>query len=331
MGEVRGGRTADRPRNEDLPRVPGRTGAAGLPGAAVRERLVGRFPAVAPVWTVVHLTRPWFWPLGWAGAYLGAVLATRAWLPPVTPATVALLVALGPLVWGAVLAVNDLHDLPSDRRNPRKATAALVTGAITEAELARWARRCTVAALAVAAVAGWWALAGTALVLLLGYLYSAPPWRLKARAGADVAVNALTVGVLGPLAGWSLHRSPLEYPSVMVLLGLLLGAALYLPTTVIDVDADRAAGDPTSAVRWTPEGCYRLGFALWTAAVLVWLATCHLGLLVTRAAWPLQDAAAPVLVLVYALLTLRPSIARMAVVSAAFAVPAADFLLACVA
>ncbi|MET7399200.1 UbiA prenyltransferase family protein [Dactylosporangium sp. NPDC005572] len=275
--------------------------------------------------------RPWFWPLGWGGAYLGAVLATGTLFPPITPGAVALAFVLGPLVWGAVLAVNDRYDLETDRRNPRKATAPLVTGALDAAALTRWARRLTVAALVAAGLGGWPLFAGTALVLLLGWLYSAPPFRLKGRAGWDVTVNALAVGVLGPLSGWSLYRPFTDYPLVMVVLGLLLGAALYLPTTVIDVEADRAAGDVTSAVRWTPPACHRFGVALWTAAVLLWLVCCHLGVLTVRDAWPLQDAAAPVLLVLYTVLASRPSIARMAVVSAAFAVPAADFLLAYVA
>ncbi|WP_213451693.1 hypothetical protein [Rhizomonospora bruguierae] len=90
-------------------------------------------------WAVVRLTRPWFWPLGWAGTFLGSVLATGRWLPepPALPAYLAAYVVLGPLVWGAVLALNDLHDLPGDRRNPRKATASLVTGALTRVDLRR--------------------------------------------------------------------------------------------------------------------------------------------------------------------------------------------------
>jgi chlorophyll synthase len=40
---------------------------------------------------------------------------------------------------------------------------------------------------------------------------------------------------------------------------------------------------------------------------------------------------APVLLVVYAVLTRTPSIARIAAISAIFAVPAADFLAACVA
>ncbi len=299
-------------------------------GMGVPTVLAPAAPSVRPsrAWALVRLSRPWFWPLGWGGAYLGSVLATGAWRPPRAdlPAAVAALLVLGPLVWTAVLTVNDLHDLPTDRRNPRKATAPLVTGVLTRADLRRAHRWSTAAAVLVAAAAGSAFLAGTVVVLLLGRLYSVPPVRLKARPGADVAVNAVVVGVLAPLAGWSLHRPPGDYPPVMAVLGLLLAAALYVPTTVLDRDADRAAGCVTTAVRWSPPACHRAGLLLWTAATLLWLAVCHLGVLVVRDSWWLQTAAAPALIGVYAVCARRPTIPRMAVVAAAFAVPAADFL-----
>ncbi|MCZ7439156.1 UbiA family prenyltransferase [Micromonospora sp. WMMC241] len=296
--------------------------ARALPHSAARHR-VGR------AWALLLLTRPWFWPLGWAAAYAGSVLATRDWLPPPTalPRSSAALVVLGPLVWAAVLAVNDRHDLPSDRRNPRKATAPLVTGLLTEADLVRWHVGATVAALALAVTAIGPAFAlGTAVVLLLGWAYSAPPVRLKSRPGLDVAANALAVGLLAPLAGWSLHRPVTSYPALVAVLGLLLVAALYLPTTVLDADADTAAGDTTAAVRWGTRRCRRAGVALWTVATGVWLAVCHLGVLVRRDSWTLQDLWAPVLIAGYAVAVRRPSIPRLAGVCLLFAVPAADFL-----
>jgi chlorophyll synthase len=291
-------------------------------------------PRVAGVtirrWALVRLTRPWFWPLGWGGAYLGQVLATRSWFPPAGSVVDSLLAAvvLGPLVWGAVLVVNDRHDLVSDRRNPRKATAPLVTGILSTGDLRRWGRLWTVGAVLGALAISPAFAAGTVLVLVLGWLYSAPPLRLKARAGFDVAVNALVVGVLGPLAGWILHRPAGDYPAIMLLLGLLVAGALYIPTTVMDVAADRSVGDLTSAVRWGPKACHRIGLGLWIAAVAVWLVCCHSGWLVVRDGWLLQDLTAPALVAVYVMMTRRPSIARMAVVSITFAVPALDFLAA---
>ena len=294
-----------------------------VPGRRARDRRA---------WAFVRQSRPWFWPLGWGGAYLGSVLATRAWVPPAgsAPASVAAFLVLGPLVWSAVLTLNDLHDLPSDRVNPRKATAPLVTGVLTADDLTRWCWWSTVASVLVAAVAGWAFAAGTVLVLVLGYLYSAPPVRLKGRPGADVAVNALVIGVFAPMAGWSLHRPAGAYPPIMALLGLLLVAALYLPTTVLDRSADRVAGDTTAAVRWRPESCYRAGLALWVGATVLWLATCYLGVLVQRESWWFQTVTAPALVAIYAIMAHRPTIPRMAVVAIAFGIPATEFLIACV-
>ena len=86
---------------------------------------------------IVAVSRPWFWPVSWVPAYLGTVLAGRTWLPEPAdmPRSVVALLVLGPLIWGAVLAHNDLRDLHSDRLNPRKATARVVTGALTASHL----------------------------------------------------------------------------------------------------------------------------------------------------------------------------------------------------
>src|SRR4051812_47656060 len=95
-----------------------------------------------PAAVLVAVSRPWFWPVSWVPAYLGTVLAGHAWRPDRADtgrALVALLV-LGPLVWAAVLAQNDLEDLRSDRANPRKANSPLVTGAVSARRLRAWYR-----------------------------------------------------------------------------------------------------------------------------------------------------------------------------------------------
>ena len=114
-----------------------------------------------------------------------------------------------------------------------------------------------------------------------------------------------------------LHRDVADYPPLMALLGVLLAAALYLPTTVLDRDADRAAGIRTAAVRWSPRACYATGLALWLTASVAWL--------LVRDEWTVT---VPLVAVVYAMMTARPTIGRMAVVCVAFAVPAADFLFA---
>ncbi|MEU4217930.1 prenyltransferase [Actinoplanes sp. NPDC026623] len=283
-----------------------------------------------PTALLVAVSRPWFWPVSWVPAYLGTVLAGHAWLPArgdAPRAAVALLV-LGPLIWGAVLAQNDLHDLRSDRDNPRKASAPLVTGALSAGRLRVWYRWIAFAAVAGALYVGPLFVLGVAGVLALGWAYSVPPLRLKTRPGWDVAVNALVVGLVSPAAGWSITRAPWDFPWQFGLLGLLFAAALYLPTTVTDVVADSGAGDTTFAVRFGPRLAHRLGVALWGSALAFSLCCAWLGVLVPRSTLTAQLVMAPVLLAAYAALTRRPTITRLAVLSVLFGVPTIGFALA---
>jgi 4-hydroxybenzoate polyprenyltransferase len=288
---------------------------------SVRER-----PAVA----LAAVSRPWFWPVSWVPAYLGTVLAGRAWLPAPedTARSLVALLVLGPLVWAAVLAQNDLHDLPSDRANPRKATAPLVTGVVSAARLRRWYWWAAAACVGCALFVGPLFVLGVAGVLLLGWAYSVPPLRLKTRPGWDVAVNAFVVGVVSPAAGWAISRPPWEFPWQFALIGLLFAAALYVPTTVTDLAADRGAGDRTFAVRFGAGVAYWSGVGLWAAALAVCLWCAWLDVVVPRSTFVPQLWTVPVLVAGYALLTRRPSIPRMGVVSVLFAVPTVGFALA---
>jgi 4-hydroxybenzoate polyprenyltransferase len=279
---------------------------------------------------LVLVSRPWFWPVSWVPAYLGTVLAGHAWLPAPQDAAraVVALVILGPLVWGAVLAQNDLHDLPSDRVNPRKADAPLVTGAISAARLRIWYRGIAAAAVGAALFVGPLFVAGVAGVLLLGWAYSVPPLRLKARPGWDVAVNALVVGLVSPAAGWAITRAPWEFPWQFGVIGVLFAGALYVPTTVTDLAADTTAGDTTFAVRFGARFAYGLGLVLWGSALVFALACSASDVLVPRSTLVPQLVMAPVLFAAYAALTRRPSIPKLAVVSVLFGIPTAGFALA---
>lgn len=105
------------------------------------------------------------------------------------------------------------------RRSPVAMTSVLTgrsprsRSAPRRGQLARGRRRITpgtgirisvaaslVAVLAAVPLGGLFAV-GTAGVVILGWAYSMPPLRFKARPGADLMVNAV-VGVLGPLGGW---------------------------------------------------------------------------------------------------------------------------------
>jgi chlorophyll synthase len=295
-----------------------------LAGAASRPA-VGRF-----VLDVVAIARPWLWPVSLLPFYVGVVLANERLLPTAgqLPRLLVAALVVEPLVWLAVLAINDVHDLPGDLRNPRKANSALTSGRLSLSTVRGIAYGAAIAALAASLTVGRAFAAGALLALVLGWLYSAAPVRLKARPGADVAANGLALGALGPLAGWTAVHPLSGFPWPIAVLGVLVGAALYVPTTLADYQSDLAIGYRTIAVRLGPGLAYRLGLAAWTAAGLMSVALAATGTVIPRHMLPFEAATVPGLILAYHLLLRRQqSTLRIAAVSVLFLIPSAIFAL----
>lgn len=279
---------------------------------------------------VLAIGRPWFWFVSLVPYYLGVVLATRRLVPPMADWPMLALGAavIGPLVWLSVLAVNDAHDLRGDRLNPRKAGSPLVSGRLTPSA----ALGVSVGAAMLAVAASWFVgplfALGTAFVLLVGWAYSAPPLRLKARPGLDVTVNALAIGAAGQLAGWSMLRPLSEFPWPMAVLGTLVGAALYVPTTLADLKADRISGYTTVAVRLGPRRAYLLGLALWLAAGLLSLVMSAADVVIPRSMLPMEIVLVPLLVVAYRRLVRAEQTFRgIIAVATLFLVPSLTFVL----
>jgi len=95
-----------------------------------------------------------------------------------------------------------------------------------------------------------------AICFAMSLLYSVPPVRLKAVAGADWIINMVGFGTLTPYAGWALTLLPLTRAGAWALGGFApLFAALYPLTQLYQLDEDRAHGDRTLALllgaRWS--------------------------------------------------------------------------------
>jgi len=83
---------------------------------------------------------------------------------------------------------------------------------------------------------------------VLSILYSVPPVRLKAVAGADWVINMLGFGTLTPYAGWAATGVPVDAARGLVLLAFCpLFAALYPLTQLYQFDEDLRRGDRTLA------------------------------------------------------------------------------------
>jgi 4-hydroxybenzoate polyprenyltransferase len=89
-----------------------------------------------------------------------------------------------------------------------------------------------------------------AACFLLSILYSVPPVRLKAVAGADWLINMWGFGTLTPYAGWAATGIPLTAHGLVLLLAFCpLFAALYPLTQLYQFDEDERRGDRTLALR----------------------------------------------------------------------------------
>ncbi|MFB6723561.1 UbiA prenyltransferase family protein [Kribbella sp. NPDC056345] len=280
---------------------------------------------------VIAVGRPAFWVVSIVPYYVGILLATRELIPPLEewPRLIVGAVVMGPLVWLAVLAVNDAYDLPSDRLNPRKAKSPLLDGRITLRAAKRLAFAAAVAAVGISLHVGVVFALGVLLAVLLGYAYSVPPVRLKTRAGFDVAVNALALGAFGPLAGWAAINPDLsDFPWLMGLQGTLAAIGLYLPTTLADLDADRAAGYQTIAVRYGARTTYRLGYGAWIAAAALSVILAATDTIIPRSMLVLEVVMVPVLVVAYRrLIGPRQSFRGIIVLASLFLFPCATFAL----
>ena len=89
-----------------------------------------------------------------------------------------------------------------------------------------------------------------AICFVLSVLYSVPPFRLKAVAGADWLINMWGFGTLTPYAGWAATGIAVPLPLAVVMLGFCpLFASLYPLTQLYQLEEDVRRGDRTLAIR----------------------------------------------------------------------------------
>ena len=112
-----------------------------------------------------------------------------------------------------------------------------------------------------------------AVCFLLSVLYSVPPFRLKAVAGADWLINMWGFGTLTPYAGWASSGVPLRTEGLLVLLAFCpLFAALYPLTQLYQFEEDQRRGDRTLALRLGMKRSLDLavGMTLVAFALIAW-------------------------------------------------------------
>ena len=195
---------------------------------------------------LLHM-RPVEWPIMAAHTALGWILAVG--LEGAVTGAQAGPIALGLFAWvvclnGGTLAINSAFDRddgdiaylkrppPPPRHLFAFGLAAMVAGQL----------------LALLLPTGF--AVAYALCFVLSVLYSVPPARLKAVAGADWLINMWGFGTLTPYAGWAVTGIAVPLPLALVMLAFCpLFASLYPLTQLYQLDEDARRGDRTLAIR----------------------------------------------------------------------------------
>ncbi|HEV2291037.1 MAG TPA: UbiA family prenyltransferase, partial [Gemmatimonadales bacterium] len=195
---------------------------------------------------LLHL-RPVEWPIMAAHTLLGYLLAVGlvgAGAGKALPAA-----ALGLLLWvvclnGGTLAINSAFD------NDEGDIAYLRAPPKPPRHLFAWGLGLMLLGQALAFELPRPFVLAYAACVVMSVLYSVPPFRLKAVAGADWVINMWGFGTLTPFAGWASTGRPLDLPHALVLLGFCpLFAALYPLTQIYQVEEDTRRGDRTLVIR----------------------------------------------------------------------------------
>jgi chlorophyll/bacteriochlorophyll a synthase len=211
-----------------------------------RSALAVRFSRAPAAIDILALLKPitWFPPM-WAflcGAVSSGAALGANWL-----LLVAGVVLTGPLVCGTSQAVNDWFDRHVDAINEpcRPIPSGRVPG--------RWglavAMIGTAVSLLFAASMGWLVLAATAVALACGWVYSAPPFRLKASGWWGPGLVGLSYEGLSWFTGAALLLGAMPRAEILIVL-LLYSLGAHGIMTLNDFKA--LAGDRATGVRSLP-------------------------------------------------------------------------------
>lgn len=140
-------------------------------------------------------------------------------------------------------AINDIADAPDDALNPQKMRRNVISSGVLSARegwfMAALSFTC---ALLLFALSGAWALAIGGATLILCFLYSAQPFRLKARPVTDVLSHALMLSGLLMMTGYFAYDTDPEVAWLVILAVILFSAYGQFYNQIDDYDVDKSAG-----------------------------------------------------------------------------------------
>jgi 4-hydroxybenzoate polyprenyltransferase len=175
--------------------------------------------------------------------------------------------AIYTMIMGGVYILNQIMDRETDRINRK---LFLISGGLISVKTATfYMSGLWLLAVALSYRYGLAFMVFTAVSLILGVGYSLPPVKLKGRPLADTLANSVGYGLLNFGLGWLVFKEfswgivPLFLPYTLSI------AAVFVNTTLVDMEGDRQTGDKTTAVFLGHGLSYILSTILMSAAVIV--------------------------------------------------------------
>jgi 4-hydroxybenzoate polyprenyltransferase len=138
--------------------------------------------------------------------------------------------------------INDVVDAPDDAKDPHKHSNAIAAGILSIREGNFIAGLTFALAAFFFFFGGWYSFGVGMLTLILSYLYSAPPFRLKARPVVDLLSHVLMLSGFLMLSSYVIYDPIPEQAWFMVIAITFASAYGQFYNQVEDFEADRAAG-----------------------------------------------------------------------------------------
>ncbi len=167
-----------------------------------------------------------------------------------TPLDLNLLLTLlfGTLLAGGIFILNQIHDIDTDKANGK--LFLLAEGHISQSEATKLYWTMTLISIVGAFVVNWQLGVLFVIGALIGFQYSYPRFKVRENAYKAFRNNLLGHGMLAFLFGWVVcHTFDLE--GVLKSLPYVFAVgAVYLTTTLPDIEGDARVGKITYAVEW---------------------------------------------------------------------------------
>ena len=213
-----------------------------------------------------------FWMVGFTPFFIGYVVSSKE-LYSFDLFYGFLIIAI---LTSSTFVLNHICDIELDKKNPRKEFSLLVRGSVSlkTSWILFWILQlsCIILSLRFNLEFLYCILGLTAI----SFAYNMEPFRFKSRPGLDLVSNGLSLGLLIPLAAWSIDQPLLEFPKLFFLSTICYLLALYCPTMAIDVEFDKSFGIQTFATKFGAEFTMKLSWFFTICGVFILLLSGYL-------------------------------------------------------